>query len=112
MVKKLRLKERAENHGDLSMVDIRYHMWANAYIALKSYYIYCLYCNEIGNKSVWVQSKFIHELENGLYDKKYKKLKRILKHPNKGELQLIATVNFISLIKSNPVLLAGAFLDC
>jgi hypothetical protein len=53
---------------------------------------------------------FIYDLENGRYDGHFKELKKIVNHPKKNQLSAINCINFLTLIQTEPTLLAGAFI--
>jgi len=91
-------------------IDIRNHQWPNAYIALKSYFIYCRFQTKENCSSAIVEKRFIYELESGQYDNYFKELKKIINHPQKKQLSAINCTTFLALINATPALLAGAFI--
>jgi hypothetical protein len=106
-MRKLKLKKEVL---EKKYVDIRDYRWSNAYIALKSYFIYCRFQAKHKCNSSLVEKQFICDLECGKYDYHFKELAPIVNHPQKKELVAINCMTFLTLIQAEPTLLAGAFI--
>ena len=106
-MKKLKLKKEVL---EKKYIDIRDYRWPNAYIALKSYFIFCRFQAKHECHSSVVEKQFIYDLERGKYDNHFQELKRIIDHPQKRQLSAINCMTFLTLIQAEPTLLAGAFI--